>query len=445
MAVRQTLCPPVIVVPGITACELRDEYALPPEAVWTAVRRKKYHRITLHPSDLRYELHEPARVRHGGTFSLIYEDLVEELRDNLSWNEDAPVPVYPFGYDWRMPLRDTECALAAFVDEVIDRTRLMRHYRENGYGEAPRVHLVGHSMGGLLIAGYLARQCQANAKGRPVDKVVSIGTPFHGSHEAVIKIATGIGDLGEDTGRARERRAARMTPALYHLLPDYDGAIKAADGADEVETDLFTPAAWQPNIRHTVAEFVEKWGTGEDSSGGEVFQAMLSEAKDYRAGLAPLKAGKLGLRWLAVAGANAETRVEMEVKSAGGGDVPQFQLQSSGRANEWNEESAEARVRYRTGDGTVPLQSAVPPFLDPACVVCVTPKDFGYWELGDRVLSRAAGFHGMLPRMNMLHRLIVRFFLGRDDTYGNTWGRPLPDQRERWQPPLALRNKDRGR
>ena len=43
--------------------------------------------------------------------------------------------------------------------------------------------------------------------------------------------------------------------------------------------------------------------------------------------------------------------------------------------------------------------------------------------------------------MNMLHRLILRFLLGRGDPYGNTWGRRLPRVAE-WNPPMELTEKD---
>ena len=42
--------------------------------------------------------------------------------------------------------------------------------------------------------------------------------------------------------------------------------------------------------------------------------------------------------------------------------------------------------------------------------------------------------------MNMLHRLTLRFLLGKDDSYGNTWGRPLPGVTD-WEPPLELARK----
>jgi hypothetical protein len=116
---------------------------------------------------------------------------------------------------------------------------------------------------------------------------------------------------------------------------------------------------------------------------------------------------------------------------------PQFDLRSADRQNLWA--SSDAPERWKTGDGTVPLAAAVPRFLTPANVVCVTPKDFGYWEIGDRVLNSLAEFHAIMPKMNMLHRLIVRFLTDSPDPHVNTWGRVAPgvDPKERdW--PLKL-------
>ena len=39
---------PVIVVPGITATYLHDEYPLPPEDIWKVIKQD-YERIVLHP------------------------------------------------------------------------------------------------------------------------------------------------------------------------------------------------------------------------------------------------------------------------------------------------------------------------------------------------------------------------------------------------------------
>ena len=329
---------PVIIVPGITGSALHDEYELPPEAVWTVLKRQ-HKRITPHPVDQRYELSEPARVTVGGPFPVVYEELIEELRDGLSEDQDGlskdqegPVPVFPFGYDWRMPLDQTEKRLAAFVKEVIGRTLLMEPYRKDKeYNEHPTVSLVGHSMGGLIIAGYVER-----CLGRRVDKVVTLASPFQGSYEAVLKLVAGTSLLGFERGKARERRAARLTPALYHLLPSFGGLI--VDGVVEQDCfHLFNPDAWQPSVVHGIENQVQ----GCDICGKKLFCTMLTEAINHRKRISQLKLSEPGSPssldnqvsqlskndWLAIVGVDSETRVALKIRREEDGK-PQFLLKS---------------------------------------------------------------------------------------------------------------------
>lgn len=89
-----------------------------------------------------------------------YGSLIEELKEGLTESLDEPVPVFTFGYDWRQPLDDIERRFEAFVQEVLDRTSLLRHYHDDteGFGKQKKVNLVGHSMGGLIITEYLQRK-----------------------------------------------------------------------------------------------------------------------------------------------------------------------------------------------------------------------------------------------------------------------------------------------
>lgn len=428
---------PIVVVPGITATYLRDFYPLPPETVW-AVLEKDYERASLHPDDLRFEAREPAAVRPGQIFEVAYEELIEELRFNLAESPDEPVPVFPFGYDWRQPLELTEASLAAFIDEVIGRTKLLRHYARAGYAEAPRVNLLGHSMGGLVIAGYVERFGAAR-----IDKVATLASPFRGSFEAMVKVTTGTADIGGSVPSSREREAARVTPALYHLAPDFDTGIKAAAG---LPRSTFDPGLWQPSIIETIASYIERHSVRPPRRKSELraaaealFARMLAAAGQHRARLARLSLTDKGLepgRWLCVIGTNAKTRVRMTVERIKG--APYFRLSSSDRRNEWS--AADAEARKLTGDGTVHFNGAVPAFLPYESLVCVTPEDFGYWELRDRLTTEVAGFHGILPNMDLLHRVLVRYFTGRGDPKENTWGRPPPGvAAEDWRPPLDLR------
>lgn len=403
-----------------------------------------YDRAALHPDDLKervparqrvYEAAEPAHVVADQVYEVAYKQLIEELRFNLRSKEDEPVPVYGFGFDWRQPLEVAQQELAAFIDEVIRRTALLRHYHRDGYTEKSKVSLVGHSMGGLVIAGYLAKTGAAHR----VDKIVSLGSPFQGSFEAIVKVTTGNANLGADPPSSREREAARMTPGLYHLVPSF------ADGLTvdpPFPSDLFNPDAWQPSIVETIAEYVRLRGREKltvperRAMAAQILAAMLAAAKSHRNGLDKLDLNAIGLKgaWLCVIGVDSVTRVHLRVVKAG--QKPEFAFRLADRVNRWSDPVAENR--RETGDGTVPFAGALPKFLPYESLVCVSPDDFDTWvEIGDRALMKAAGFHGMLPNMNMLHRLIVRFLTGKPDTRKNTWGRPAPGVTS-WKPPLPL-------
>jgi hypothetical protein len=102
-----------------------------------------------------------------------------------------------------------------------------------------------------------------------------------------------------------------------------------------------------------------------------------------------------------------------------------------------------------TGDNTVPFPGAIPPFWDESearkKLVCLTKDDFALiGEILERGLGskRMAGFHGILPAMDLVHRLICRHFTGGSDKYGNTWGRPAPGVPDaEWNPPFEMIKK----
>jgi hypothetical protein len=325
--------------------------------------------------------------------------------------------------------------LGRFIAEVIARTKLLRHYQKDAaWIKDPRVNLIGHSMGGLVIAGYLAQ----SGKKAPVAKVATLATPFRGSFEAVIQLATGTANLGTGAPSSREREAARVTPALYHLIPTCAGLT-----VDDHPTSksLFDRGLWQQSILDSLQEYVRLYAVdrkGQKEQAEKLFAAMLKQAEDHTDRVEKFRLADAGLSakdWLCVAGVNSKTRVALNIETKGG--KPQFDLRSSDRDNKWDPENDVQDVA--TGDGTVPFPGAMPSFIAAQAMVCVTPDDFGYWEIQDRLTAGVAGFHGILPNMDMLHRLLVRFFTGRPDTRKNTWGRRAPGVKPgQWDPPLPL-------
>ncbi len=411
---------------------LRDQYPVAPEVVWSPLKLlvKAYERITPHPLDTRYELQEPARVVADQLFDLTYGEFIEELRHNLTTRADEPVPVYPFAYDWRQPLENSEGLLADLIDEVIDRTKLLRHYHDAGFGGSAfpaRVNLAGHSMGGLVIAGCLQRHGK-----KKVNRVATLAAPFRGSLEAVAKTTVGVAALGSSPGSSREREAARLTPAIYYLLPSFQGAVEAAPGLSD---DLFLPASWQPSILDTLGEFIRMYGLDSQNparQARDLLAAMLDAAWRHRTRLERLQLEN-SKDWLAVVGVDAATRVRLVIGKDDSGR-PHFDLTEGDVRNEWR--NANPAGRIFTGDNTVAYLGARSKFIPTEQVVCVSPSDFSLWEFKDRVLE-STGFHATIPNMNLVQRLVVSHFRGQ--TYGEVWGRPAPDLEpgKAWDPPIA--------
>lgn len=416
---------PVIVIPGITATSLVDDYPLKADEIWTMIFNKKYDRVALHPDDMRYEAIEPAHVVKGQLFP-VYDDLIRALRHELTARADRPTPVFAFPFDWRMDVATTAKKLGAFIEEVIARTRLMRHYAK---AKNLQVDLVGHSMGGLAICEYLSQFGRRSNVG----KVVTIGTPFLGSVEAIVKIATGMSLLTGPDPKEREREAARVTPALYQLFPSYAGATVDPVGTD---VNVFDAANIQSSVVDSLTEFVRLYSASTRSDdrqdrAKQILEEMLAGARRHRRNVERLKLSNTGIKqsdWLAIVGVGEKTRLQMTVARSRRG--PWFIISDEQFVNELSSDSPRSHL---TGDGTVPLAGALPPFLPGNRLVCVTENDLGRFELRDKLMVELGGFHGLLPRVNVIQRLVTRHL--KPDYRGTVWGRRLPGIRQ-WNPPI---------
>lgn len=130
--------------------------------------------------------------------------------------------------------------------------------------------------------------------------------------------------------------------------------------------------------------------------------------------------------WLAIIGIGTKTRVRAEVALDSKGK-PRFAITEEFRLNEGGD----------TGDATVPLMGALPPFLRPEYAVAVSPDDFGFWEARDRVLAIQVGFHAMLPNLNLVQRLVLKHLRG-GRYRGQVTGRPVPGVADAdWRPPIT--------
>jgi hypothetical protein len=283
---------PVVFIPGITASTLHDVYPLKTEDVWSMVFHQDYDRISMHPDNVRFEAQEPARIISREIFS-IYGEMIKQLKYELSESQDKPTPVFPFPYDWRQPIQNIQPVLKEFIDEVIERTKLLRHYSD--YGDVEKVDIVAHSMGGLLLCEYLYE----NANDHRIGKIATMGTPFQGSIEAIAKLTSGMSLLAGDIPSERKRESARITPAVYQLLPSYTKSVIDTDGKN---IDIFDPQKWQMSIIQSLAEYVRlhsvteyKTKTKQKNRAEKLLKDFLNSAKSQRNNVKKLNLTDLGL------------------------------------------------------------------------------------------------------------------------------------------------------
>ncbi|WP_437029958.1 lipase/acyltransferase domain-containing protein [Streptomyces sp. enrichment culture] len=160
-----------------------------------------------------------------------YHGLVEGIR-SVVLHDDA---VLEHPYDWRLSVADTarhftEAALRHLALWKAHPARRASAVRSPA--DRPKLVLVAHSMGGLVVQAALAASPELAARTRDV---ITVGTPFHG--------IPGVLQLLSAPGRRRTLRnplgpAARTMPGLYDLLPGTrcvrtpDGGLRRLTPAD---------------------------------------------------------------------------------------------------------------------------------------------------------------------------------------------------------------------
>jgi pimeloyl-ACP methyl ester carboxylesterase len=411
---------PIIVVHGNPASNLLDLYTTTPEGAYTLSRggwplhkpsfEKRFDRLPFHPDDQSTTLNTtgkavvPARMRAITAFYLPYEDLVEQLKKDVGW-QDQPAPVFPFAYDWRFDTAVSAVALDDFVSEVLRIASRLPEYKKK---PPARVDIVAHSFGGLVTARYLA-WCQRKTPRRParVRKVVTIASPFQGSVDALHAM---IKDLDQ-------RETARTLPSVWGLLPWFDGAVvdETTKKPQPPAVNLLThPTIWKgSSVERSLDAYCQRMRSAK--KGAARLQELRAAARVQAADLRALDVGS-ALRsaddWLPIVGTGSQTNVGARVvgRKKGTKPNPEFQFDQGNQGE-------------ATGDNTVPFRGAVPPFnlatgaagspTPHQRLVCFTEDDIGLHERGDWFgLGQMLGLsslHSFLPRMDDVQQLIIGF------------------------------------
>ena len=215
---RSAKRPNVILIPGIMGSELAfSAQGKPAKLLWVdLVRLLSETKL----EELRLAANGKSQDKNGliasvpGILSYYFDAIEQFLLPNYN--------VRRFAYDWRRDIRDIAQQLHFFIQSEI--------------GDQP-VHLIAHSMGGLVARAFIAQRLAADVSEDKVlrgGRLLMLGTPNSGSYEgfkilsgaqdAVQLLALGLQtvnffteDFDEYVGKVRS--VVHSFPAVYQLLP----------------------------------------------------------------------------------------------------------------------------------------------------------------------------------------------------------------------------------
>jgi hypothetical protein len=164
-----------------------------------------------------------------------------------------------FGFDWRRSLGEGAAHLEWFLTQL--KNGVLDRYRED---PLPKVTLLGHSQGGLVIKVFLHRlfpdDDTAKTAGAWFERVVMVGAPFYGTCNHMQRYYVGESPLGLLYSNRRVAELTATLPAPYvlmfpsrptyesfgaraglHRYPVLDETESAADPFDPAQAHRFPP------------------------------------------------------------------------------------------------------------------------------------------------------------------------------------------------------------
>ncbi len=167
---------------------------------------------------------------------------------------DAHYTCFQLPYDWRRDISEESARLHTMVLHARETAAAAEGIAPaNALTLGPRVDVVAHSMGGLLLRYYLRYGPQPlPADGslpeltwegaRHVEQAIMIGTPSGGSWEVLERLLEGLS--ARPIGPDYSEMILGTFPALYQLLPRTRSGWLREQGTGE-PIDIFDPTVWK--------------------------------------------------------------------------------------------------------------------------------------------------------------------------------------------------------
>lgn len=198
----------VFVLPGIMGSRLGS------------LQRKTTSLLWLHPMAIAQGGLSQLALPGGKALRALGVMLPGYLKLRLSLEIGGFRPVFhPF--DWRADLETLARALSRSIEK----------------SGARKVHIVAHSMGGVV-----ARIALANDRERRIQKLVQLGAPNHGSFAVVQALRAAYPTVRKIAALDHHNTTEQLARAVFLTLPGLYQMIPSALSADE--PNLFDPARW---------------------------------------------------------------------------------------------------------------------------------------------------------------------------------------------------------
>lgn len=215
----------VMLVPGILGSELVDDsntvvWGLSPRVIAATFILGDVSRLAVHPSELSGKprlrptklLEFPAFLPDFGGVEP-YSPMIRHLPGKLASTEAFAT----FPYDWRLSIEHAAGRLAAAAEQHLERWRAIvaSRFADKTDPRDVKLVLIAHSMGGLVARFAMMQHGLLEVTRR----LLTLGTPFEGSLQAVRTLATGEHPLIRRKSSAMQM--ARTCPSVFDLLPSY--------------------------------------------------------------------------------------------------------------------------------------------------------------------------------------------------------------------------------
>jgi pimeloyl-ACP methyl ester carboxylesterase len=372
---------PIIFIPGIMGTSLSDHYPVDHQTAYNPVLDKltaDFESIMLDDNG-EYDRNLDRLIFQNEVISLVYGEMIAELRENLPLDRGDFVKAYVFPYDWRHSISHNAAKLADFVELIIRKSDSHPIYRQRGV-KIDKVNIIGHSMGGCLAKHY-ATVLMGESK---INRLIMLASPLRGSLYALKHLIMGESWFFDWFTRKGKRRFARTLPGVYDLLP-YDGFSNSEEKLlwpgpavrrKGEPVNIFDPGNWQENVSEQI--------------GQEVLARHLANTENYYRNardFSPDFRDKV----LMIYGKGERTMREINISSK---NPVEYDFPRDDRCDS-------------IGDGTVP---AISTYCEGIYQVCVTKRKVGDWELD---LGKIAGFHASFCAYDLVQDLVISFLTGK--------------------------------